>query len=188
MGMSRGGRSVARTLVPVTASLIMLLSLGVPAASGSSACRLAASATVAWRADPLTITVPASAGIGTGTRGASITASLGTVTVLDSRGGDPPWTATVSATDFTSGTATITKSNVSYWSGTATAQSGAGTRAPGQSTAAQAVALSAPATAFSGRKVGGITQSTSWRPTIIVAIPSTAIAGVYTGTIMHSVA
>ncbi|MER6944235.1 hypothetical protein ABT294_09450 [Nonomuraea sp. NPDC000554] len=179
------GNPVARAFLPLTASTVLLLALGAPTASAS---RIAASATVAWRADPLEITVPASASIGTGAKGASITASLGTVTVVDSRAGIPPWTATVSATDFTHGSATITKGNVSYWSGPVTAQSGTGTRVPGQSTAAQKVALSTSATAFSGRKTATSAQSTSWQPTIVVAIPASAVAGTYTGTIMHSVA
>ncbi|GLK14135.1 hypothetical protein GCM10017600_75470 [Streptosporangium carneum] len=102
------------------------------------------------------------------------------------------WTATVSATNFTTGTGTpaqtIAKSSVSYWSGPTTASSGGGSRTPGQPTAAQKAALTATVTAFSGRKLNGIANSTSWQPTLVVTVPSSAATGVYTGVITHSVA
>ncbi|GIH61028.1 hypothetical protein [Microbispora siamensis] len=148
-------------------------------------------ALVPLRADPLTITVPGSVNLGSGARGGTISASMGTVTVSDSRGGIPSWTATVSATNFTTGsgtpTQTITTANVFYWSGPVTASSGVGTRNPGQPTAANRVALASPVTAFSGRKQA-TPMSTSWQPTLVITIPSNATAGVYTGTITHSVA
>ncbi|MBB2743125.1 UNVERIFIED_ORG: hypothetical protein FHR35_002947 [Microbispora rosea subsp. rosea] len=146
---------------------------------------------VPLRADPLTITVPGSANLGSVAQGGTISASMGTVTVADSRSGIPPWTATVSATNFTTGsgtpTQTITTANVFYWSGPVTASSGVGTRNPGQPTAASRVALTSPVTAFSGRKQA-TPMSTSWQPTVVITIPSNAAAGVYTGTITHSVA
>ncbi|MER5625711.1 hypothetical protein ABT061_32200 [Streptosporangium sp. NPDC002544] len=178
----------------MTASLVVLLALDAPAfsaSSGVSAPWSAAVVTVASRANSLEITVPTSANLGSGARGATISASLGTVTVADIRTGvGPTWTATVSATDFATagGSGTITKANVAYWSGPVTAESGAGTNTPGQATAAQKVALTAPVTAFSGRKAVGIDQSTSWQPTLVITIPSSAVAGTYTGTISHSVA
>ncbi|WP_031161335.1 hypothetical protein [Streptosporangium roseum] len=202
MSKSRAGHSAARTPLSLAASIALLLTLGAPAASASStpaatasratASRAAAMATVAWRADPLEITVPASASLGSGVVGSTISASLGTVTVVDSRAGIPPWTATVSATDFTTGggspAQTIAKANVGYWSGPSTASSGGGSRTAGQNTAAQVVSLSAPAIAFRGRKQAGIPSSTSWEPTLVVTIPSLAAAGLYTGVITHSVA
>ncbi|WP_220504493.1 hypothetical protein [Microbispora sp. H13382] len=148
-------------------------------------------ALVPLRADPLTITVPGSVNLGSVAQGGTLSASMGTVTVADSRTGIPPWTATVSATNFTTGsgtpTQTITTANVSYWSGPVTASSGVGTRNPGQPTAASRVALTSPVTAFSGRKQA-TPMSTSWQPTLVITIPSNAAAGVYTGTITHSVA
>lgn len=146
---------------------------------------------IAWRADPLTITVPGSANLGTAAAGGTISASLGTVTVADSRSGIPPWTATVTATNFTTGsgspTQTITTANIAYWSGPTTASSGVGSRTPGQPTAVQRVPLTSPVTAFSGRKQAA-SMSTSWAPTLVVTIPSGTSPGVYTGTITHSVA
>ncbi|MFI6455375.1 hypothetical protein ACIBF6_27890 [Streptosporangium amethystogenes] len=189
MRKSRVGVPIARTALSLMASIALLPVLGTPAASTSEAV---ASATVAWRADALTITVPASANLGSGAAGNTISASLGTVTVVDTRGGMPPWTATVSATDFTTGggspAQTITKANISYWSGTITDSSGGGSRTPGQATAAQAVPLSTSVTAFSGRKPLSLTTSTSWAPTLVVTVSAATATGVYSGVITHSVA
>jgi uncharacterized transporter YbjL len=76
---------------------------------------------------------------------------------------------------------------VSYWSGPATASTGLGVRVPGQLTALNAVSLAAPATAFALQAVA-LSTSTSWNPTVVVAIPAGAVAGSYTGTVTHSVA
>ncbi|WP_182901166.1 hypothetical protein [Microbispora sp. H10830] len=176
--------SIAAPVAP-PASLSAVPGL-VPAARADTGTAL-----VPLRADPLTITVPGSANLGSVAQGGTISASMGTVTVADSRAGIPPWTATVSATNFTTGSGTpaqtITTANVFYWSGPVTASSGVGTRNPGQPTAASRVALTSPVTAFSGRKQA-TPMSTSWQPTVVIIIPSNAAAGVYTGTITHSVA
>ncbi|MEV0350087.1 hypothetical protein AB0H88_30285 [Nonomuraea sp. NPDC050680] len=189
MRMSRAGNPVARASLALVASIVAPLSLGAPAASAGP--RAAPPATIAVRADTLTITVPNSVNFGADSQGGSISASLGTVTVADARIGIPPWTATVSATDFTlsgSPTQTIPKANIAYWSGAATVSTGGGTRVPGQATAAQKVALSSSATAFSGRKTAAILQTTAWAPTIVITIPSSAVSGTYNGSIIHSVA
>jgi hypothetical protein len=142
-------------------------------------------------ASTLTITVPDTANLGSALPGDTISASLGTVTVDDSRFLIAGWTATVSATNFTTGggtaAETISKSAVAYWSGTTTAFSGISILSPGQPTAAQRVPLSGTVTAFSGTKVAG-TTSASWAPKLVVSVPSAALAGTYTGTITHAVA
>lgn len=145
----------------------------------------------AARASVLTITVPDTANLGSGSRGGTISASMGTVTVSDGRPGVAGWTATVSATNFTTGSGTsaetISKSAVAYWSGPTTAFSGAGTRTAGEPTAAQRVPLSGTVTAFSAGKAAG-TTSTSWAPSLVVTVPGSAVAGTYRGTITHAVA
>jgi hypothetical protein len=107
----------------------------------------------------LSITVPGSANLGSAALGGTISGHLGTVTVDAS--GVNSWTATASATDFTSGggspAQTIPKSNVSQWSGPVTAQTGSGTATPGQATAAQAQNLSTTRTAFSLQSGGPVT-------------------------------
>jgi hypothetical protein len=144
----------------------------------------------------LTIAAPASATIGSAAApGASISGSLGAVTVTDTRGTDPsPWTASVVATDFTNTTSTTTPApvipvaDVSYWSGPATATTGDGTFTPGQATLGDAAALSATSlTAFS--HTGGTGGNTAvWDPGLVISVPSTAQVGTYSGTVTHSVA
>ncbi|WP_433497196.1 hypothetical protein ACQP1K_19780 [Sphaerimonospora sp. CA-214678] len=100
--------------------------------------------------------------------------------------------ATVSATSFTTGgktaAETIPSSAVSYWSGPATAATGPGTFTPGQANAAAAQSLNVTRTAFSHTQSSEGGNSVSWDPTVIVHVPSGAVAGAYTGTVTHSVA
>lgn len=62
-----------------------------------------------------------------------------------------------------------------------------GIRTPGQLTAVNAVPLTNPVTAFSLQAIV-LGTSTSGDPTLIVSLPAGAVAGVYTGTVTHSVA
>ncbi|MEV6987111.1 hypothetical protein AB0M95_38450 [Sphaerisporangium sp. NPDC051017] len=192
MRKARTGLVAARTPLALPCLAGLLLAGAAPAASASAPGAPAPwTVTVALRADPLEITVPGSVNLGSGTAGGSISASMGTVTVTDTRGGNPPWTATVTATNFTTGAGspsqTISNSDVAYWSGPATASSGTGTGTPGQPTAAQRVPLSSTVTAFSGHKTREDPYSVSWTPTLVVTIPATAAPGVYTGVVTHSV-
>lgn len=143
-------------------------------------------------AGSLTVSDPADKALGSVATGtATLSATLGTTTVSDARGALlGSWTVTVSSTDFTTGAAsadeTIAKSSVDYWSGTATATSGTAVVLPGQATALLKQDLGASRTAFSATGVVG-NNSASWVPTVVVNIPSDAVAGTYTGTITHSV-
>jgi hypothetical protein len=141
----------------------------------------------------LSIAAPASANLssGTPTNAGSLSTQIGTVTVSDTRTGIlTGWTASVTSTNFTTGAGTtnetITNANIAYWSGAATATTGVGTFTPGQPTAAQRQTLSTSRTAFSAASVAGTTAS--WNPTLVVAIPPSAVIGQYHGTITHSVA
>jgi hypothetical protein len=141
----------------------------------------------------LSISAPASSGLGTGsTGGGTLSAQLGTVTVTDTRGALlGAWTASVSSTDFTTGGATanetVAKGQVTYWSGIATASAGTAVFAPGQALAANAQDVSISRTAFSATLIVG-NNSASWNPTVTVNVPAAAVAGTYSGTITHSVA
>lgn len=193
MRKTDANNSTAPAPLSLTASLLLLLTLSTPAPAASAsvpATGIAAIATAAMRASSLEITLPKAANLGGGAAGGSYSASLGTVTVVDSRPGIPPWTATVAATDLTTGGSpaqTIAKANVAYWSGPTTASSGAGSRVPGQAAAADKIPLTASVIAFRGRK-GAAATSTSWQPTLIITVPASAAAGVYTGVITHSIA
>src|SRR5687768_12986772 len=114
----------------------------------------------------LSITAPTSVSLGAAATGtSSISYQLGTVRVSASGLVLPSFTATVSTTTFTTGSATanetIGKASVWYWSGPATATTGAQTPVPGQATALNAQSLSTPRTAF---RSNGLVLSipTSW--------------------------
>ena len=143
----------------------------------------------------LTITVPSGSpsavNLGTGGLGTSISGQLGPVTVSDSRGLSLGWTASVSGSDFKTGggsaSETLTVGHLAYWSGPATSSSGVAVFTPGQATASQKVALSTSAQlAFKTLSVL-LNSSATWNPTLVVTVPASAIAGVYTGTITHTV-
>lgn len=174
-----------RRLLAVAALALALPALPAHADTTTTTFTLSAGA--------LSISVPASKDLGTTATGsASLSAQLGAVTVTDARGAlGETWTATVSSTDFTTGAATseetIAKASVSYWSGAATAATGTAVRVPGQLLAGNAQSLSTSRTAFSASATVG-NNTTTWNPTLVVTIPSTAVAGTYSGTVTHSVA
>jgi hypothetical protein len=142
----------------------------------------------------LAISVPGSASLGTASSG-SVSGVLGNVTVTTPVGvaGTGSWTATVVSTAFTTGggsaAETIAAGNVAYLSGPVTTISGivASACTPGQ--LVTAVPIASTTTAMSCTIVSLLTAtSVAWRPTVTVTIPSSAVAGTYTGTITHSVA
>ena len=141
----------------------------------------------------LSISVPASASLGSVSAGTtSISGQLGSVTVNASNAVlFPSFTATVSTSVFTTGgggtNETIAKAAVSYWSGPATLTVGSLNGTPGQVNAAAAQSLSTARTAFSATGLV-LTIQVVWNPTLIITLPSNAVAGTYTGTITHSVA
>jgi hypothetical protein len=150
----------------------------------------------AQSAPGLSITVPATASLGSAPVGErTLTAALGQVRVTTSGGllGTAGWTATVSTTGFSTGGGTASErvepAAVSYRSGPATASSGLALAAcaPGQLLAP--VSLSAPRTAFSctGISLVGSTSLT-WVPELSVTLGESAVAGTYTGSVVHSVA
>ncbi|GAB2942510.1 hypothetical protein GCM10027280_33870 [Micromonospora polyrhachis] len=140
----------------------------------------------------LSIIVPSAVSLGAARTGTTLGGRLGTVTIDDQRLVNPnTWTATVSATSFQTGAGgtgrTIPNTQLSYWSGPETKSTGGGTLIPGQLTPAQAQSLGVPRIAF--RKTSGNGNNrVSWNPTLVVAVPTGITAGLYVGTITHSVA
>jgi uncharacterized repeat protein (TIGR01451 family) len=134
----------------------------------------------------LSITAPASASLGSTAPGGTAAASLGIVQVTDGRAGVAGWTATASATDFTTGVGnaaeTIPVDDVRYLIGGFTSTTGSATFTPALLTdlsgTAQAVVT---ATNVDGD------NSAAWNPVIQVLVPSGAVAGSYSATITHSV-
>jgi hypothetical protein len=139
---------------------------------------------------PPVITVPAPASMGAVQAGNTVTVQLGSVRVTSS--GNRNWTATVSATSFKTGggspSETIAPGNLRYWSGPVVTKSGPGTFTPGQPTGNVSVALDSPRTAFLYGTTVTINSSVTWRPTLRLSVPVTAVTGTYTGTLTHSVA
>ena len=133
----------------------------------------------------LAMTAPTSSNLGSGAPGTTISHSLGTVTVTDTRALlSATWTATASSTAFTTGLAslaeTIPASDVNYNPGSITTT--------GTITATgTAVTLSGtPQTVVAG--TAGVGNDTaSWNPTLAVSVPAASVGGLYTGTLTQSV-
>jgi hypothetical protein len=135
----------------------------------------------------LAISVPGSADLGTVNAGELVlSGSLGSVTVNDTRGSlVAAWSASVSSTDFTTGGGSasekVTKTNLAYSAGLPTASSGTGAFTPG-------VVASLAVPGVAGAWAGSGNNSVTWNPTITVTLLPGQVAGVYTGTVTHSVA
>jgi hypothetical protein len=130
--------------------------------------------------------------LGTASTGsASLSNSLGNVTVTDGRGAlDAGWTAAASSTDFTTGTATadetVTKANVGYWAGVGTAQLGQVGAFTPQGTLLTPVSLAGTG-ANIGAWLGTGNNTVTWNPKITFTLLPAQVAGTYSGTITHSV-
>jgi len=115
--------------------------------------------------------------------GSTVTGQLGSSTVTDARGLlTVTDTVTMSSSDFTSGANTILATgNATGYSGVAT-PSGTGVPVPtltGQSLSGAGSTILTVAIVGSG--------GATYNPTVSVAIPAGAVAGVYTGTVTQSV-
>lgn len=134
----------------------------------------------------LAMTAPVSVNLGSGAPGATISGSLGTVTVTDNRALlSAAWTATASSTDFTTGggtgNETIPAGDVTYTPGAIT------TTGNITATGTTVTLSSASQTTVSG--TAGVGNNTaSWDPTLAVAVPAAAVAGLYSGILTQSAA
>ena len=187
-----------RKLLFVTAGGLLAIATALPAAAASSG-RAEASVMAALDTGPttttftvnagaLTITVPATAVLGSGAPGTTIgPTALGAVTVTDDRALLlASWTATVSSTAFVTGggttAETIAAADATYTTGTVT-PTGVILATP-----TPTVTLSGtPQTVVAGTAGVG-NNSATWNPTVAIAVPASAVTGLYTGTISHSVA
>jgi hypothetical protein len=178
----------------VAGAAVVALAVALSAAPASAAPDATTNATFDVVGAGLDITAPATASLGSGSPGTAISGSLGTVQVTDARGtSDASWTASVTATNFETGTHTATErvlaSDIDYWSGTATDSAGNGTFVPGQATASSAQPLSNVDALTAFTHDGGTgDNSASWAPTLIVNVPASDEVGTYSGSVTHSVA
>jgi hypothetical protein len=136
----------------------------------------------------LSVSQPASAHLGTASTGAAgLQAPLGTVTVTDTRnlslGG---YTVQVIGSPFTTTsngvTYAIPAANIRYTPPVTIGGTGTATRTPGAGGTLDQSRIAVTATLVVGN------NTSTWNPTITVIPPADAVAGVYTGTIAHSVA
>ncbi len=175
--------------IVAAATVVFGLAMALPANAATSGTT---TTTFNLNGGPLSISVPASVSLGTGAPGSQLTGPLGATTVSDLRGAlVGSWTASVTSSSFSTGggtaAETISNTNVSYASGMATSATGIGVMTPGQVSTAVAQALSSSQTAYAATATVGNTSAV-WNPTLMVAVPASAVVGTYTGTLTHSVA
>jgi hypothetical protein len=129
----------------------------------------------------LTLSVPASATLGSGAPGDLISAAIGPCTVTDARAlASASWTVTAAETDFVNGASTIPATAAAYSVGTITTTGTItviGTNITLSNTAQTVVTGTA-----------GVGDNTAaWNPSIGVTVPASAVAGTYSGTLTQSV-
>lgn len=186
-----------RKALAVAASTATMLALAAPAMAAdtvttfviASGTGLAISAPVGTDAAPVNV-----ANVAAGARTAS--GQLGPVKVTDTRANlVATWTATVSATDFVTGTTsaneasevtaarTVAKASIAYLSGAGTAEDGqVGVMTP----TVTGLTLASPVTASLWAGAGN--NTVTWNPTLVFTLKPSQVAGTYQGTITHSVA
>jgi hypothetical protein len=182
---------IARIFVVGGSVAVFIAAAAIPAAADPTD-----STTVTFEvlAGTLDIVAPETADIGQGAPGGTLGGSLGPVTVNDTRAAaDASWEATVTSTTFQTGGGTapetVDPGEIDYWSGPATSSTGNGTFTPGQATAGDAAPLSATAPLVAFTHGGGSgNNSVTWAPGLVVVLPADSVAGMYTGTVTHSVA
>ena len=141
----------------------------------------------------VSVAVPANADLGSASTGtATLTAQLGSITASGSGLLGVQVTASVSCSDFKTGSGTaaetISKTDVYYWSGPATVTGLLASVSAGQPTSADQVSCATSQQAvWAGAGLGLLSVSTSWNPTIVIHLPAGAVKGTYTGTITHAV-
>jgi hypothetical protein len=125
-------------------------------------------------------------GTDTGLPGTNVVGLMGDTTVTDNRALDGAiWNATVSESDFTTGTGTsaetIAASYATYAPGTVT------TTGTVTTSEADSATLSNGAQDVVGGSLIEGDNTATWDATVVVAIPDTAVVGAYTGLLVSSV-
>jgi hypothetical protein len=141
--------------------------------------------TFAVTSGELTMTAPVSADLGSGAPGTTINGNLGAVTVTDDRALlTAAWTTTAAASDFTTGggtpAETVPATDVGYDPGSITTT---GTI----TVTGTPITLSGTATPVVDGTAGVGNNTATWNPALAVAVPASAVGGIYTGTLTQSV-
>jgi hypothetical protein len=189
-----GSSATLGTSSALQGSILALTSITVTTGATINGRALARNGAVTLDTDTITapvgvlsITAPASASLGSAAPGGTASASLGIVQVTDNRDGLAGWTATTSATDFTTGggttAETIPAPDARYLISGFTSTTGSATFTP------------TPVTDLSGTAQPVVTatnvdgdNTAAWNPVIQVSVPSGAVGGTYSAIITHSVA
>jgi hypothetical protein len=153
----------------------------VPTGSAMAADTGDTEATFTLAGGSLDVTAAASAALTDGAPGAaSVSGPLGPVGVSDTRGSTAGWVVSAASTAFVddAGSSSI---GVSYNSGAATGTTGLVT-----ATTKGATSVTAVAPVAAGEEASG-NNTASYAPTLTVALPASALAGDYTGTVTTSV-
>jgi hypothetical protein len=168
-----------RTLgtLAVGGAVLAFLPVGSAMAAGSGDT----TATFTLAGGSLDVTPAGGAALTDGAPGAaSVSGSLGPVAVSDTRGSTAGWIVSAASTTFVDGAGSVS-TGVSYNSGTATSTTGTVTAG---SEGATSITLVAPVA--TGEASGSNTAS--YAPTLTVALPASALAGDYQGTVTTSIA
>lgn len=169
------------TLRTIATTAVIGVTIALVPVSGASAADTGdTTATFTLAGGSLDVTPAANAALTDGAPGAaSVTGSLGTVGVSDTRGSTAGWVMSAGATTFVDGAGSVS-TGVSYDSGTATST---GVVTP-TSTGPTSIAVVAPVAA--GTLASG-NNTASYTPDLTVSLPASALAGDYTGTVTTSV-
>lgn len=168
-----------RTLgtLAVTGSVLALLPVGSAMAVPTDTTE----ATFTLAGGSLVVTPASDADLGDGAPGAaSVSGSLGTVTINDSRGSTAGWVVSAASTTFVDG-AGSTSTDVSYDAGSATSHTGIVSALSAGSTSIVEAAPVAGGSDASGN------NTAAFDPTLTVSLPARALAGDYTGTVTTSI-
>jgi hypothetical protein len=185
LGLSISAAAILATgLLPVAA----FAATTGPAAFNSGASFASTPVTFTVDGTGIGLTEPGSVDFGSEAIGGTVTGSLGEVQVADDQGLDGGgWTATAASSDFTTGAGpdftsaeTIPNSAVGYDPGDVTASDTI------TATPHTIDSLTGTSDVVVGTDAAG-DNTASWDPTITIAVPSTAVAGAYSGTITDSV-
>jgi hypothetical protein len=173
---------------PLALTLATLATASVAALVPTAANAADTNVTFTLSGGSLTLSAPGSASLtaagNLGVTGTSVSGSLGSSTVTDSRGSlAHTVTVNMSSTDFTDAASdVIAKSNAAGSSG-ATVPTGVAVAVP--TLTGQTIGASGGATILQLTGVVGA-ASTTYNPTVTVTIPANAIAGSYSGTITQT--
>ena len=185
-------------LTPVAASAATAGPAVLAYSSSTSASDPNTTVTFTVTVGALSLTAPDSVNLGSGAPGTTITGVLGggaagpSVVVTDDRALlTASWIATASASSWTTGTATpaeiIPVTDVGYTVGPITTTgtiTATGTNRPAGTAAGDL--SGAPQAVVTG--TAGVGDNTAgWDPAISVAVPASAVGGIYTGTLTQSV-